>query len=330
VDEGGTYSVGAEDNCWNTTSTPSSSWFNGTVDYDPYWSCSLSKTDAGMYASRSLRERIQDARQKLLDGAPDFRASDVADLYSIQRIDKEDRENERSVTYGLIRQIAETNTALLGSEAFSARERAILVMIQSAISAENYSNAADWIRTYGHHVTNSDGQIEMLFSVVAIHESNLAFDDALATLHEIERHPGFTVDLEPTLAIMKDAVAVRLAESSSQGTEPKKDALLGGSSIVDGSSLNHGVLTSPTIELTAYPNPFNPSTTIRFVLPEAEHARVTIFNILGQEIQTVVDDRLSPGLHQFVFDAADLPSGVYVIQSTIGVSISSSKVILHK
>jgi hypothetical protein len=60
-----------------------------------------------------------------------------------------------------------------------------------------------------------------------------------------------------------------------------------------------------------YPNPFNPSTTIKFSLPEASFTTLKIYNALGKEIAVLVNEMISSGTHSVVFDAHNLPSGVY-------------------
>jgi ligand-binding sensor domain-containing protein len=60
-----------------------------------------------------------------------------------------------------------------------------------------------------------------------------------------------------------------------------------------------------------YPNPFNPSTTIEFDIPEKTNVKLIIYDILGREIETIVDKELEPGKYKLNFNATDLPSGVY-------------------
>ncbi len=60
-----------------------------------------------------------------------------------------------------------------------------------------------------------------------------------------------------------------------------------------------------------YPNPFNPTTNIRYVIPRAGHVKLSIYNILGQEIETLIDARQSAGVHQVVWNASRVASGVY-------------------
>jgi len=65
-----------------------------------------------------------------------------------------------------------------------------------------------------------------------------------------------------------------------------------------------------------YPNPFNSATTIKFSLPGAAHVRLAIIDLLGRDVATLVNGELNPGEHSVVFDAKDLPSGMYFFRLT--------------
>jgi hypothetical protein len=65
-----------------------------------------------------------------------------------------------------------------------------------------------------------------------------------------------------------------------------------------------------------YPNPFNPSTTIRYHVPEASHVRLSIVNTLGRTIETLIDGEVEAGVHQSTWNAGatqgqPIPSGTY-------------------
>jgi cytoskeletal protein CcmA (bactofilin family) len=79
-----------------------------------------------------------------------------------------------------------------------------------------------------------------------------------------------------------------------------------------------------------YPNPFNPSTTIRFDLPEASIVKLRIFNILGQEIRTLVNQFKESGTHTINFNASELNSGMYIYKIEAGNFVQTRKMTLLK
>ncbi|GIW91303.1 MAG: hypothetical protein KatS3mg109_1735 [Pirellulaceae bacterium] len=74
-----------------------------------------------------------------------------------------------------------------------------------------------------------------------------------------------------------------------------------------------------------YPNPFNPTTTIRFSLPQREHVTLKVFDVLGREVARLLDQELEAGEHTVVFDAGDLPSGVYFYRMQAGAVVQLRK-----
>ncbi len=63
-----------------------------------------------------------------------------------------------------------------------------------------------------------------------------------------------------------------------------------------------------------YPNPFNPVTTIQFAMPKAGHVKITVYNILGRMVATILDENVQAGYHKVVFDGSRLSSGIYFYQ----------------
>ena len=77
-----------------------------------------------------------------------------------------------------------------------------------------------------------------------------------------------------------------------------------------------------------YPNPFNPTTTIGFGIMEKENVRLSLLNILGEEIRVLLNEEREAGYHSIDFDGRDLPSGVYFYQLWTGSFIETRKMIL--
>jgi hypothetical protein len=84
------------------------------------------------------------------------------------------------------------------------------------------------------------------------------------------------------------------------------------------------------ISLSQYPNPFNPSTRISYVLPEKAYVSLKVYDILGNEITTLVDESQQPGRYEVEFTAKGLASGVYLYRLQAGNYSEIRKMILMK
>jgi len=78
----------------------------------------------------------------------------------------------------------------------------------------------------------------------------------------------------------------------------------------------------------AYPNPFNPETTIRFSVSEPSHVVLIVFDLLGRTITQLANNRFLPGLYQVKFDATGLASGIYFYQIQMGSYRAVKKIVL--
>lgn len=79
-----------------------------------------------------------------------------------------------------------------------------------------------------------------------------------------------------------------------------------------------------------FPNPFNPNTTISYRLPENDHVSLTVYDMLGKRISTLVNQQQSAGTHSVEFDATELSSGLYIYNVQTGKFVESKKMVLIK
>ena len=79
-----------------------------------------------------------------------------------------------------------------------------------------------------------------------------------------------------------------------------------------------------------YPNPFNPATTITFQLPEACAVSLTIYNVLGHEVDVLIEENRPAGVYSVLWDAADKPSGIYFLKLQAGQTVLTKKMLLQK
>ncbi len=85
----------------------------------------------------------------------------------------------------------------------------------------------------------------------------------------------------------------------------------------------------PTFSLSQnFPQPFNPITTIQFTLPHESHVTLKVYNLLGQEVQTLVNDTRTAGIYSVDFNAGKLSSGVYFYRLQAGGFVQTKKMII--
>ncbi len=98
---------------------------------------------------------------------------------------------------------------------------------------------------------------------------------------------------------------------------------------------NHNTLPEEFVLYQNYPNPFNPSTKIKFTIPqevlgERQEVTLKVYDILGNEITTIVNEALSSGEYEVEFDAGNLTSGIYFYKINLGTIVQTKKMILLK
>ncbi len=79
-----------------------------------------------------------------------------------------------------------------------------------------------------------------------------------------------------------------------------------------------------------YPNPFNPATTIMFQLPQDSRVTLKVYNMLGQEIATLINQDMTAGYQSVSFDASRLSSGTYIYRLEAGNFVKIKKMMLLK
>ena len=132
---------------------------------------------------------------------------------------------------------------------------------------------------------------------------------------------------------INDRLVVRV-----DGTEVDADITYrgGGSYVSLGRLTTSGDAVPGSFSLSQnYPNPFNPTTSISFNLPTSGHVELTVFNILGQQVATLVNGSLTAGQHEVTWNGADesgdaVGSGIYFYRLTASDVAETKKMILMK
>ena len=80
----------------------------------------------------------------------------------------------------------------------------------------------------------------------------------------------------------------------------------------------------------AYPNPFNPVTTLSFTIPTQSEVAISIYNIQGREVSSLIDGNIDAGYHSVVWNADTEASGLYFVKMVAGEFVSTQKLMLVK
>ncbi|NBB76674.1 MAG: T9SS type A sorting domain-containing protein, partial [Bacteroidetes bacterium] len=110
--------------------------------------------------------------------------------------------------------------------------------------------------------------------------------------------------------------------------EPRFELLIAASG-VDGLTELGDVPTDFTLAQN-YPNPFNPTTQISYQLPVDSRVRLAVFDMLGRQVATLVDEQMSAGRHSVTFDAGNLSSGIYLYRLQAGNTVMTRKLTIMK
>jgi len=114
----------------------------------------------------------------------------------------------------------------------------------------------------------------------------------------------------------------------------RRQTLLGDPALVVRSVVLAGVgpggstLPGGYVLLQNYPNPFNPTTTIRYGVPRQSAVTLSVFNTLGQQVATLVNETQAAGYHEVKFDGSNLASGVYFYRLTAGYFVATNRLLL--
>lgn len=232
-----------------------------------------------------------------------------------------------------------------------------------AVSAVLHRQLAEFIvpplptGNYNITLTNPDGQSDTLHNALNITtnpppdvfsimpDSSLYGSPTQVTISGVNFQPGIQVHIGG----MEMPVDTLIMFSIIQGTPPVNlpvgihnvvvtnpdgqfDQLVLAYTVFDptGIQLSNETIPQKTNLVGNYPNPFNPSTRIRFNISQAGKTRLDVYNLVGQHILTLIDGELLPGAYEADFHAADLPSGIYFSLLRVNGRVYSQKMILMK
>ena len=125
------------------------------------------------------------------------------------------------------------------------------------------------------------------------------------------------------------SIVITQSSSGEKGGQLYFDKAMTNSAITDITDKNLVLPKRINLEQN-YPNPFNPSTTISYSIPNSDFVSLNVYDILGRNIESLVQEYKSAGYHNVTFDASDFSSGIYYYTLKVGSFISTKKMIVIK
>jgi tetratricopeptide (TPR) repeat protein len=193
--------------------------------------------------------------------------------------------------------------------AFESLARSLLV------AALTDAGATDQARALGDQLVQTDSPLTpfVLYRLFAATSNQGNTADAQAYLEQLEER--YSASVEAKNARSRYARGVSAGQSQAVTHIPGIDDITGAVDGEQGKSLSKTAVVPDKTYLQAnFPNPFNPSTTVRFGLKDASQVTVRVYDVLGRTVATLVDESLSAGMHEVTWNAGLEASGVYFVR----------------
>jgi hypothetical protein len=295
------------------TSSPYTIHLDGTVLNKPIAkeggeSTTLTSFDGRMYRQLILRDNITNAFLAIQLEAPRLATTSGEEVIEFAAVNDTMRYTPQQIF------------TLLETKPFQLTSRVSAFSMRRMIRAERIGTLASQGRLRVELVNAQNGQVIISF----------------AQFDLIDNGRGITLDDSVRVPVNRTSgqYKLRLAAENLALTAPSRRAsvvnIFVGESETQSISKPSGAIPAITALLDNYPNPFNPTTTIRFQIPTSGVVSLNVYNALGQEVATLVNDVRDAGQYEERFDATRLPSGVYIYKLTAGDFTASKKLAVIK
>ncbi len=299
-------------------------------------STSPSKTSSVSLASNQTKLR---ARMHTLWGeiaqASDGQSlmKETQELYMLHLVSYKDssfsseRKQDRTLWDGMIRNYLNGSPITGANEitlSAAQAERLMLMDEHEAYRFGRYAEAQKKVTEYAPYISSARGKIAHMTDQMNLLDVQGSYKQELALLDKVEQ-------AEVSLGEPAKQVAARY-QIAQENIQEALNLKMAGSNGAVGNLSDSVASVKPTrTALNAnYPNPFNPTTIISYQLAQSGHIRLTVWNILGRRVATLVDANQQKGIHEVSFNASQLSSGVYFYRLQSGNKVLVKKMLLMK
>ncbi len=176
------------------------------------------------------------------------------------------------------------------------RDAAGMFIVKSSISDGEYAEAAEYLAQLNPGILDGTDRMDYYHALIATETFAGNYRKAYVALQQYYQ--------------VAEQLNMDMTEIQSLNSVIEEDLteLLGQRGILT----KDIILEAPAVDLSAYPNPFNPSTYISFSIPNQTHVTLKVFDLLGREVAELVNEQRNAGPYTVYFDASGLASGVYL------------------
>jgi len=294
------------------------------VDYTPFISSAPAYSNGASVQKKndSNREQLANKTERLELISQKVRQGDTKSfeyLHEIGQLAKYSKEQNKDVAKQaktFLNSFSKENKDRFGVKNV---ELASLLYMYSSIEQQVDPSLLENIQQIRETLIVPENKMELLFleanTLVMLQRET----EALAILTTISDVKGVSKSVIDDAELLKEQIQLQiqtLGVQSNATAEPR-------AKVVD---------ATPTLEptISAYPNPFNPSTTFQVSLKEKSNVNLQVFTILGQQMTTVYHGELTAGKHQFNLNASSWASGMYIYRYQVANNIQTGKLLLIK
>ena len=261
-------------------------------------------------------------------------ARKLTELYGWMSYDRQNETDERAATLPIFTEfennlkVARSGNRRASSAVQTSGETAMLCNLNWLIETERYDDARAQLRETEMFIETKENQLTLRLRKATLHEQAGRYASALSALEQAKAISKELYPKEPNrLEIWESTLKWKMTNDTtavgSSADEAVPNIALSSSNSDNAKPESFGLSQN-------YPNPFNPSTVISYQLPVSGQVSLKIYDMLGREVQTLVNETQAAGRYSVRFNAANLSSGTYFYKLQAGSFVQTKKLTFLK